>query len=110
MAQSSFAQKLGKLFGLHKKQNTEFFEDLADTLIEGDIGAKTAFEITDILEKECNNQQINDESEIKHELRKLLLSYVRNTTLYASNNDTNIFMLLGVNGAGKTTTAAKLAK
>ena len=45
MARLSFADNLKRLFGLHTKTDESFFEELTDTLIEGDIGAKTAFEI-----------------------------------------------------------------
>ena len=44
MAKFGFGKKLAQLFGLHKNTNQDFFDDLTDTLIEGDIGAKTAFE------------------------------------------------------------------
>ena len=73
MAKFGFAKKLGQLFGLHKNTNDEFFEDLTDTLIEGDIGAKTAFEITEKLEKICKEKKITEESEIKNELKNLLM-------------------------------------
>ena len=41
MKNKSFAAGLKKLFGLYKGPEESFFEDLTDTLIEGDIGAKT---------------------------------------------------------------------
>ena len=53
MAKLSFAQAIKNLFSAHNKEDTEFFEDLADALIEGDIGAKNAMELVDQLEKEC---------------------------------------------------------
>ena len=46
----SFAEKLKKLFGSKKTESEEFFEDLTDALIEGDIGAKNAVQIVDELE------------------------------------------------------------
>ena len=58
MAKFSLAQKIGKLFGLYKNKNEDFFDELTDTLIEGDIGAKTAFEITETLEKRCKEKLI----------------------------------------------------
>ena len=45
MRKNSFAEKFKSLFS-SKKIDEEFFEDLTDTLIEGDVGAKTAFEIS----------------------------------------------------------------
>ena len=45
MAQMKFTEKLKNFFSSHK-QITEEFLKIFDMLIEGDIGAKTAFEIT----------------------------------------------------------------
>ena len=110
MAKFSLAKKIGKLFGLYKNKNEDFFEELTDTLIEGDIGAKTAFEITDILEKKCKEKHLSDEADIKSELKTLLLSFVKSVDLQPRKEDTTVYMFLGVNGAGKTTSAAKLAR
>ena len=110
MAKFSLAKKIGKLFGLYKNKNEDFFEELTDTLIEGDIGAKTAFEITDMLEKKCKEKHLSDEADIKSELKTLLLSFVKSVDLQPKKEDTTVYMFLGVNGAGKTTSAAKLAR
>ncbi len=107
MGKISFAQKLRSLFV--RKENTEFYDDLTDALIEGDVGAKTAFEITELLEKNCLKQHISGENDILLELKNILLTYVQSVELSAVSGKTNIWMLLGVNGVGKTTTAAKLA-
>ena len=110
MAKFSLAQKIGKLFGLYKNKNEDFFDELTDTLIEGDIGAKTAFEITEMLEKRCKEKHLSDEADIKSELKELLLSFVKSVDLQPRKEDTTVYMFLGVNGAGKTTSAAKLAR
>lgn len=107
MAKISFAERLKNLFA-GKKQNKAFFEELADSLIEGDIGAKAAFEITETLENECRKNHINDESEIIARLKHILLEYVKDIALTPDTEHTNIWMVLGVNGVGKTTSVAKL--
>lgn len=43
MAKLSFKENLKKLFGGKSKTEEDFFESLTDLLIEGDLGAKTAF-------------------------------------------------------------------
>ena len=106
MAKISFAQKLKNLFG-GKKIDREFFDDLTDALVEGDIGAKMAYEITEELEESCREKKLSEEADIKTELKKMLLSYVE---LVPEKDKVNVFMLLGVNGVGKTTTAAKIAR
>ena len=104
----SFGQKLKNLFS-SKSVNEEFFEELADALVEGDLGAKNAFEITDELEAYCKSSRITDEKEITLRLREMLLSYAKAADFAPERGKVNIFMMLGVNGAGKTTTAAKIA-
>lgn len=110
MAKESFGQKLAKLFGTYKSKTEDFFEELTDTLVEGDIGAKTAYEITDTLEKICRDKKLTDEEAITAELKTLLLQYVKSVSLPVQPGDVTLFMLLGVNGAGKTTTCAKIAQ
>ena len=105
----SFAQKFKNLFS-SKKVDEEFFENLTDVLVEGDMGAKLAYEITEELEKICREKKLSDEADIKNELKNMLLSYVKSYDLIPEPGKVNLFMMLGVNGVGKTTTAAKIAK
>ena len=108
-----YGQEVGKLKALFSKSSTineDFFEDLTDMLVEGDIGAKTAFEIVDELESICDKEKINDQAGIVAKLKELLLRDVRAVSLAPEAGKQNVWMMLGVNGVGKTTTAAKLAK
>lgn len=107
MAKISFAEKIKGLFK-GNNQSEDFYEDLTDSLIEGDIGAKTAFEITDILEEECKKNRISDENGIKQKLKEILSGYVKEADLKPSEQGLNVWMILGVNGVGKTTSVAKL--
>ena len=75
----SFGEKLKNLFS--KKIDEEFFEELTDSLVEGDIGAKTAFEITDELEQICRQKKISEQKDILAELKQLLLKNIREVTL-----------------------------
>ena len=110
MGKISLGQKLKGLFG-KSKVNEEFFEELTDTLIEGDIGAKTSFEIAEMLEESCKKKKIEGSDEITQELKRILLEYVKEIDIQPVIDDKslNIWMVLGVNGVGKTTSVAKLA-
>ncbi len=110
MAKESFASKLKSLFGIHKGVDEDFFDDLTDALIEGDVGAKSSVEIIDRLQKECKEDKLKDEEAVTARLKEILLSYVKATELPLENDKVNVFMLLGVNGVGKTTSCAKLGK
>ncbi len=107
MEKISFADKIKNLFK-GKSFSEEFFEELSDSLIEGDIGAKTAFELTEQLESICKKENISEEKELKLRLKDILLECVKQVSLEPSADKTNIWMVLGVNGVGKTTSVAKL--
>lgn len=104
-----FKDKIKKLFGGYVAEDENFYDDLIDTLVEGDIGAKTAYEIVDRLEAECKKEKIKSSDAILSVLKSILSEYVKKTTLDIEKNKTNVFLVLGVNGVGKTTSVAKLA-
>ncbi len=106
----SFGEKLKSLFSKSSTINEDFFEELTDMLVEGDIGAKTAFEVVDELESICDKEKIREQDAILAKLKELLLKDVRSVSLIPEAGKQNVWMMLGVNGVGKTTTAAKLAK
>ncbi len=106
----SFAEKLKKLFGSKKTESEEFFEDLTDALIEGDIGAKNAVQIVDELETKCREEKITDQEKIFGLLKEIILSGVKEVSFKPEEGKVNVWMILGVNGVGKTTSVAKMAK
>ncbi|HAZ96086.1 signal recognition particle-docking protein FtsY [uncultured Treponema sp.] len=110
MAKISFSEKLKNLFGGKKNFSEDFFEDLTDALIEGDLGAKNAVEIVDSLASFCKKEKKFSPEEITAELKNILIKFLNPVSIEPSNEKVNIFMVLGVNGVGKTTTVAKMAK
>ena len=104
----SFGEKLRALFS-KSKIDDEFYDNLTDTLVEGDIGAKTAYQIVEELEKICTKEKISDEALVMEKLRGLLLAEVKALSLEPEKDKHNVWMVLGVNGVGKTTSVAKLA-
>ena len=46
----------------------DFYVELTDILVEGDIGAKTAFQIVDELEEICSDKKITEEDAIIEQL------------------------------------------
>ncbi|MCI1209058.1 MAG: signal recognition particle-docking protein FtsY [Treponema sp.] len=109
MSKISFAQKVRSLFSMQRNRSEDFFDDLTDALIEGDIGAKTAVALVEELEKNCKTGHITDEHDILLKLKLLLTATLKSERPEIYPGKTNIWLLLGVNGVGKTTTAAKLA-
>ena len=109
MSKISFAQRIKNLFSLHKNQNDDFFDELLDALIEGDVGAKNSMQIVDRLQAECKEGRISTQDEILLRLKNILLESVKGVQFVPEKDKTNIWMILGVNGVGKTTTCAKIA-
>ena len=90
-------------------KNEEFYDDLTDLLVEGDIGAKTSYQIVEELESICSKNKADSEDAIINELKTLLLQSVKSIELEPDRQKQNVWMVLGVNGVGKTTSVAKLA-
>ena len=103
----SFGEKFKSLFS--KKIDEEFFENLTDMLVEGDVGAKTASLLADELAQICREEKIDDQNQILLKVKELLLQHVKQIELKPDLSKINVWMMLGVNGVGKTTSVAKLA-
>ena len=104
MRGTGFGSRLRALFG-RPGRDEEFFEDLEDTLIEGDIGPAAAGEILSELRAESRRA-----GDLFERLGVLLCGYIRVEPLEVREPRPNLFLVLGVNGVGKTTTIAKLAE
>lgn len=105
----SLGEKIKNLFTKSNTQSEDFFEELTDILVEGDIGAKTAYEIVDELESVCKKEKIKESNLIIQKLKSILKENVKSISLLPQKNAQNVWMILGVNGVGKTTSVAKLA-
>ncbi len=93
------------------KLDGDSIEQLEELLIEADLGAKTAAELTAALAKQRFDKQIEP-----HEVRQFLASeiakqlepYAKPLIIDPAHKPT-VIMMVGVNGNGKTTTIGKLA-
>lgn len=106
---ASFAQKLKALFSITNGLDNKFFEDITDILIESDMGASIAFDITQKLESVCKKNHIEEKEDVFVKLKDLLQEQLLIKDLSLDINKVNVILVLGVNGVGKTTTIAKIA-
>jgi len=102
-----FGKRLASLFN-RSVQYEDFFEELEDLLIEGDLGAGIAMEISDELREYCRVNKVNSEKDLLKEIKRILSQWVHPASLELSDPP-QVFLVLGVNGVGKTTTIAKMA-
>jgi fused signal recognition particle receptor len=105
----NLGERLKKIFGLHDRTGDDFFDDLADSLIEGDIGPRLAFDTVEMLRKNCAASGAVSAEAVQKELIGILSQYARGIELRPEPGKVSIFLTLGVNGVGKTTSVAKMA-
>ena len=88
----------------------EFYEELEEILIMGDIGINATSEIIDRLKMQVKEQRIKEPSECKQILIDSIKEQMRvDETAYDFEEKQSIIMVIGVNGIGKTTSVGKLA-
>ena len=104
-----FGEKLKSLFG-GRKIDGEFFDELEDTLIEGDLGARLTDEIITELRETARREKITEAGDLQARMKEILSGYIKPFETAPQHGKLNVYMILGVNGVGKTTTIAKMAK
>ncbi|MCR5720178.1 MAG: signal recognition particle-docking protein FtsY [Lachnospiraceae bacterium] len=88
----------------------DFYEELEEILIMGDIGINATTSIVEKLKEQVKEQRIKVPSECK----KLLVDNIKEQMKvpgeeYSFENEKAVIMVIGVNGVGKTTSIGKLA-
>lgn len=88
----------------------DFYEELEEILIMGDIGVNATTAIVERLKKQVKEQHIKEPSECKQLLVDSIKEQMQvGETAYDFENKQSIVMVIGVNGVGKTTSVGKLA-
>ena len=88
----------------------DFYEELEEVLIMGDLGVAATEDILDDLRAKVKEQHIKEPSDC----RQILIDSIKEQmdvgeTAYEFEERTSVVMVVGVNGVGKTTTIGKLA-
>ena len=104
-----FGAKLKALFGMNTFDE-QYFENLEDFLIEGDLGAKLAMDISDEVRKLAKSEKPKTQRDLQLLVKRLLSDKIRVFNPNLEAGSLTVFLILGVNGVGKTTSIAKLAQ
>lgn len=101
---------MDSIFHGFSKIDEDFYEELEEVLIMGDLGVKATYAILDDLRKKVKEQHIKEPIEC----RQLLIDSIKEQmdvgeTAYEFENRQSVVFVIGVNGVGKTTTIGKLA-
>ncbi len=105
----SFKNKIKSLF-TGRKIDEAFFEELEDTLIEGDLGARVTDEVITVLRKAAKEEKAKTVEELQDLMIEILSPYVKEYEKPLEKGKLTVHLILGVNGVGKTTSIAKLSK
>ena len=88
----------------------DFYEEIEEILVMGDIGINATTSIIENLKKKVKEQHIKEPSACKELLINSIKEQMRvEDTAYRFEHEKSVVLVIGVNGVGKTTTVGKLA-
>ena len=98
------------VFSGFSRIDDDFYEELEEILIMGDIGVRATEEILESLKEKVKENKIKNPADCK----ELLISSIKEQmdvgeTAYRFEQEKSVVLIIGVNGVGKTTTVGKLA-
>jgi len=101
---------IDNVFSGFSKIDEDFYEELEEILIMGDMGVQTTYNILEDLRQRVKKEHIKDPLDCK----ALLIESIQNQmqvgeTAYEFEKRKSVVLVVGVNGVGKTTTIGKLA-
>ncbi len=106
----NIVNSMDSIFSGFSNIDEDFYEELEEVLIMGDLGVQATYDILDDLKKKVKERHIKQPADC----RELLIESIKEQmevgeTAYEFEEKTSVVMVVGVNGAGKTTTIGKLA-
>ena len=101
---------IDSIFSGFSSIDDDFYEEIEEILVMGDIGINTTTSIIEHLKEEVEEKKIKEPSECK----QLLIDEIKRQmdvgdTAYEFENRKSVVLVIGVNGVGKTTSVGKLA-
>ncbi len=101
---------MDSIFSGYSEIDEDFYEELEETLLMGDLGVRTTMSVIEDLKEKVREQHIKDPSEC----RQVLIDSIRQKmdigeNAYEFENRRSVVLVIGVNGVGKTTSIGKLA-
>ena len=98
------------VFSGFSKIDDEFYEEIEEILIMGDIGVRATEEIIENLKKKVKENHIKEPADCKELLIRSIKEQMDvGETAYRFENEKSVVLMIGVNGVGKTTSVGKMA-
>ena len=102
-------EALNEIFYFGGEVDEDFWEDLEDTLVMGDLGAEVALSVVDDLRDEAARKGLSTARQLRAALINRLAEEFTPATSDPFDARPSCVLFVGINGAGKTTTVGKLA-
>ncbi|TDQ42394.1 signal recognition particle-docking protein FtsY [Aureibacillus halotolerans] len=109
---TSFQDKVNDVMSKYRKVDEEFFEELEEAFIAGDVGVTTTMHLIDKLKEEVRRQNIQDPADVRELIVETLAKMFDDgqaEQIKINESGLTVVLFVGVNGVGKTTTIGKLA-
>ncbi len=101
---------IDSVFGGFSSIDEDFYEELEETLIMGDIGVNATQKILERLRTQVKENHIKEPGECREFLIQSIKEQMQvGQTAYEFENRQSVILVIGVNGVGKTTSVGKLA-
>ncbi len=101
---------IDSVFSGFSKIDDDFYEEIEEILIMGDIGVSTTIKIIEDLKQRVKENKIKDPAECKELLINSIKDQMRlGENAYDFETRKSIVLVIGVNGVGKTTSVGKLS-
>lgn len=106
----SIVRGIDSVFNGFSSIDDDFYEELEEILIMGDIGVSATTEIMERLKEQVREQHLKEPKECKQVLIESIKEQMRvDEAAYDFERKQSVIMVIGVNGVGKTTSVGKLA-
>lgn len=106
----SFVSGIDSIFSGFSAIDDDFYEEIEEILIMGDIGVRATQEILDNLQQKVKENHIKQPQECKELLIQSIKEQMEvGETAYRFEHEKSVVLVVGVNGVGKTTSVGKLA-
>lgn len=102
-------EAINEIFYMGGEVDEEFWEDLEDTLVMGDMGAEVAMRVTDDLREQAARENLVRADQLRDALIRRLAAEFPSAERDPFTDVPSCVLFVGINGAGKTTTVGKLA-
>lgn len=101
---------IDSIFNGFSNIDDDFYEELEEILIMGDLGVRATMDIIENLKEKVKENHIKEPADCKEFLIQSIKEqmYVSDVA-YEFENKKSVVLVIGVNGVGKTTTIGKLA-